>query len=59
MTFSMEGEKHPGSICLNSPDTMKCSQKIFVTKKKIGNQHLGCGVSFSSRENIDAVPVSF
>ena len=33
-------------------------QKVYVTKKKLEDKYLGCGVSFSSRENIDAIPVS-
>ncbi len=56
--FQKGGKKTPCSICSTGPEEFKCVQKVFVTKKKLENKYLGCGVSFSPRENIDAIPVS-
>ncbi|PPR00166.1 hypothetical protein CVT26_008884 [Gymnopilus dilepis] len=47
----------PCKKCRNESASEQCLQKVLVTVQKPDKSVIGCGVSFSPREKIDAIPM--
>ncbi|PPQ96188.1 hypothetical protein CVT26_004823 [Gymnopilus dilepis] len=47
----------PCQICKHLPEDKRCIQKVPVTVQKLDDSWIGCGVSYSARDKIDAIPI--